>query len=103
MFEDGRIWHSGAGAGGLTLIGLAIVPVLAGLVLSLAGLSFGEYVERSSARRGVFPGDAMASNPRGVAGISGIRSSLGEARFASGVPEHGVYFNSMGASNVEVR
>ena len=51
----------------------------------------------------VFPGDAMAFNPRGMADIYGIRSSLGEARFASGAPEHGVDFNSMGASKVEVR
>jgi prepilin-type N-terminal cleavage/methylation domain-containing protein len=165
VFEERRVWHSGAGVGGFTLIELAIVLVLAGLILSLAGLTFGECFERSSARRAaqvfardltlarssairaresvvvcsvessrwyqvvvqtsgpelvrrrfgvnadmdvsaidpVFPGDTVVVNSRGMADMSGIRSSLGEARFASGAPEYGVYFNSMGASKVEVR
>ena len=165
MFEVRRVWQSSAGVGGFTLIELAVVLVLAGLVLRSAGLTFGEYLERSSARRAaqvfardltlarssairtrgsvvvrffesgswyqvvvqasgtelvrrrfavnadvdlseidlVFPGDTVVFDSRGVADLSGIATSLGEARFTAGATEYGVYFNSMGASKVEVR
>jgi len=45
----------------------------------------------------------LVFNSRGVADMSRITGSLGEARFASGATEYGVYFNSVGASKVEVR
>jgi prepilin-type N-terminal cleavage/methylation domain-containing protein len=165
VLEGRQFWHSGAGVGGFTLIELVIVLVLAGLTLAAAGLRFGKYLERSSARRAaemfardltlarssairaqqsvvvrffessrwyqvvvqtsgtevvrrrfgvnadvdlsaidlMFQGDTVVFNSRGVADMSRMTGSLGEARFASGATEYVVYFNSVGASNVEVR
>lgn len=51
MREERRVRHSGAGVGGFTLLELVIVLMLAGLALGTAGLTFGTYFERSSARR----------------------------------------------------
>lgn len=165
MFVHRRIRRSDAGVGGFTLLELAVVLVLAGLVLGSAGLTFSDYFERSSASRAaqvfardltlarssavrareavvirffessrwyqvvvqasgtelvrrrfgvnadvdlsvidlVFQGDTVVFNSRGVADMSGIVGSLGEARFASGTRAYSVYFNSLGASKVEER
>ncbi len=46
-------------------------------------------------------GDTVLFNSRGVASLSNAFGSLGEARFTAGTVRYNVYFNAMGASEVE--
>ncbi len=47
-----------------------------------------------------FPGDSVVFNGRGVADLSGIATTLGEATFRAGTSAWVVSFNSLGASRV---
>ena len=51
MFGEWQVGRARAGVGGFTLLEVAIVLLLAGLVLGFAGLTFSDYFQRSSARR----------------------------------------------------
>lgn len=46
-------------------------------------------------------GDTVLFDRRGVASLSNAFSSLGEARFTAGTVQYNVFFNAMGASEVE--
>lgn len=49
----------------------------------------------------VMRGDTVLFSSRGVASLSNAFGSLGEARFTAGTVTYRVYFNAMGASQVE--
>ena len=46
------------------------------------------------------PGDSLRFDPRGLADLSGVGSTLGRARFSAGTVVYEVAFNSLGMAKV---
>ena len=75
------------------------VTSASGRELARRRFSTGEEVPLSSIDLQL-PGDSLVFSARGIADLSGIGSTLGEARFRAGATTYQVAFNSLGASRV---